>query len=36
MDQIRQNKREKPISGNYSYLIGDITIVGFDNTPEIY
>jgi RNA polymerase sigma factor (sigma-70 family) len=36
MDQLRQNKREKPISDNSTYLIADITIAGFDNSPDIY
>ncbi|HZL12121.1 MAG TPA: sigma-70 family RNA polymerase sigma factor [Prolixibacteraceae bacterium] len=37
MDQLRQNKREMPLSDNYSYLKDDITVVGFDDaTPDIY
>lgn len=36
MDQLRQNKREMTISDTYSYLKADITVAGFDNTPDIY
>ena len=36
MDQLRQNKREIPLNDSYSYLNAAITVVGFENTPDIY
>jgi RNA polymerase sigma factor (sigma-70 family) len=35
-DQLRQNKREIPLNYSYSYLNAAITVVGFENTPDIY
>src|SRR5665648_143093 len=34
MDQLRQNKREIPITDEYSYKNIDITVSGFENTPD--
>lgn len=36
MDQLRQNKREMPFNDSYSYLNVEITVAGFENTPDIY
>jgi len=36
MDQLKQNKREMPLNDSYDYLIADITVIGFEYTPDIY
>lgn len=36
MDQLRQSKREVPLKDEYSYNNAEITVVGFENTPDIY
>ena len=36
MDQLRQNKREMPLKDEYSYNNAEITVAGFENTPDIY
>lgn len=36
MDQLRQNKREMPLKDEYSYNNAEITVAGFENTPDIF
>ena len=36
MDQLRQNKRKMPIQDEYSYTNAEITVAGFEYTPDIY
>ena len=36
MDQLRQNKREMPLKDEYSYMNAEITVSGFEITPDIF
>lgn len=36
MYRLQQNKSETPVKDEYSYNNADITVAGFENTPDIY
>jgi RNA polymerase sigma factor (sigma-70 family) len=36
MDQLRQNKREMPLNDSYDYIKADVTVPGFEKSPDIF